>query len=56
MYKILFATLFAGLLSACDGAVFGIGVDVPVGDNGSVGISTNTNGETKVQGSITVGD
>ena len=48
--------LSLGFLSACDKATFGLGVKVPVGDKAEVGVETNTKGETKVTGSITVGD
>ena len=51
------ATLLLALtfLSACGEPVLGVSVGVPVGNNGMVGVETNTKGETKVTGSITVG-
>lgn len=42
-YILVGLAMFA--LSACDGT-FGVGVNVPIGPNASIGISTNSDGET----------
>ena len=53
--KIAFFLLSLGFLSACGEPVFGVGVQVPVGQNGTVGVETNTKGETSITGSVTIG-